>query len=228
MIQDQLKKAASIEALKYIKPGSIIGVGTGSTIMHFIYALSFIKDTIQGVVSTSLKTTSILEKIGIKVFELNEVKELSIYIDSADEINPKMQMIKGGGAALTQEKIVAANAKKFICILDESKQVKILGKFPLPIEIIPMSLNFVKREIIKKIGGIPKYRKNIVTDNGNIIIDIHNLKICKPISLEKSINLIPGVITVGLFSIRKADVAIIGTTFGIKKVTKDKIRGEGT
>lgn len=220
--QDKLKKAASMAALKYIKPGSIIGIGTGSTVMHFIYALSSIKNRIHGAVSTSLKTTSILQKIGIKVFDLNDVNEISVYIDSADEINPNMQMIKGGGAALTQEKIVAANAKKFICILDESKQVKILGKFPLPIEIIPMALNFIKREITKKFGGIPKHRENVITDNGNIIIDIYDLQILKPTILEKNINLIPGVLTVGLFSIRKADIALIGTTFGVKKITLKK------
>lgn len=220
--QDKLKKAASMEALKYIKPGSIIGIGTGSTVMHFIYALSSIKNRIHGAVSTSLKTTSILQKIGIKVFDLNDVNEISVYIDSADEINPNMQMIKGGGAALTQEKIVAANAKKFICILDESKQVKILGKFPLPIEIIPMALNFIKREITKKFGGIPKHRENVITDNGNIIIDIYDLQILKPTILEKNINLIPGVLTVGLFSIRKADIALIGTAFGVKKITLKK------
>lgn len=220
--QDKLKKEASIAALKYIKPGSIIGIGTGSTVMHFICALSSMKNKIHGAVSTSLKTTKMLKKIGIKVFDLNEVKELSLYIDSADEINTKMQMIKGGGAALTQEKIVAANSKKFICILDESKQVKILGKFPLPIEIIPMARNFVQREILKKVGGIPKYRKNTITDHGNIIIDIHNLKILKPTVVEKNINLIPGVLTVGLFSIRKADIAIVGTTYGVKQIKAKK------
>lgn len=214
--QEKLKKDASKEALKYIKPGSIVGIGTGSTVMHFINYLSLKKNMIKGAVSTSLQTTYILKKIGIKVFDLNEIKKrLSVYIDSADEINSRMEMIKGGGAALTKEKIVAANAKKFICILDESKKVDVLGKFPLPIEIIPMACNFIKHEILK-IGGYPKIRENIVTDNGNIIIDVHNLKILKPIVLEKKINSIPGIITVGLFAIRSADIAIVGTNLGVK------------
>lgn len=214
--KEKLKKIASKEALKYVEPGSIIGIGSGTTVMHFIKYLSKIKNKIKGAVSTSLKTTNFLNKIGIKVFDLNDIKKLSIYIDSADEINPNMEMIKGGGAALTKEKIVAANAKKFICIIDESKKVKILGKFPLPIEIIPMACNFIKRELLLKIGGLPKYRKNTITDNGNIIIDIYNLQIKEPITLEKKINLIPGVITVGLFAIRSADITIVGTNNGVE------------
>lgn len=218
--KEKLKKIASKEALKYVQPGSIIGIGSGTTVMYFINYLSKIKNKIKGAVSTSTKTTDFLNKIGIKVFDLNDVTNLSVYIDSADEINPNMEMIKGGGAALTKEKIVAANAKQFICIVDESKKVEVLGKFPLPIEIIPMARNFIKRELLFKIGGLPKYRENTITDNGNIIIDIYNLQIKKPIILEKKINLIPGVITVGLFAMRSADITIIGTNNGVKTLKK--------
>lgn len=219
--QEKLKKDASLEALKYIKKNSIIGVGTGSTIKYFIDFLSLIKDKIKGAVSTSYETKYFLKKIGIKTIELDKIKKnLSIYVDSADEINENMQMIKGGGAALTCEKIVAENADTFICIADETKQVKKLGKFPLPIEIIPMSCNFIKRKI-KEIGGSPKKRNNVITDHGNLIIDVYNLDIQDPIKLEKYINSIPGVVTVGLFAMRKADIAIIGTRKGVKKITKN-------
>lgn len=215
--QEKLKKEASLVALEYIKKNSIIGIGTGSTIKHFLNFLSLKKDKIKGAVSTSYSTSCILKKIGIKIFHLNKIKRLAVYIDSADEIDERMNMIKGGGAALTCEKIVAANAKKFICIVDQTKQVKKLGKFPLPIEIIPISYNFIKRKIIK-LGGFPK-KRNTITEHGNIIVDIHNLDIKIPLILENYINSLPGVVTVGLFAARKADVAIIATTKGIKKIT---------
>ncbi|QCI22263.1 ribose-5-phosphate isomerase RpiA [Buchnera aphidicola] len=218
---DKLKKKAAWAALDYIHPGAIIGVGTGTTIFYFIEALSTIKDIIYGAVSSSNTSTSLLQKQGIQVFNLKNFNSLTIYFDSADEINHQMQMIKGGGAALTREKIIAAMSKKFVCIVDKSKIVNVLGRFPLPIEIIPMALSYVSKEIIK-IGGQPKYRKNIITDNGNIIIDVYNLCIKDPISMEKKINSLPGVVTVGLFAKRRADIALIGTKSGIKVIRKMK------
>ncbi|MDI6935903.1 ribose-5-phosphate isomerase RpiA, partial [Serratia sp. Se-PFBMAAmG] len=179
MTQDELKKAVGWAALQYVQPGTIVGVGTGSTAAHFIDALGTMKDQIEGAVSSSEASTEKLKALGIPVFDLNNVDELSVYVDGADEINPQMQMIKGGGAALTREKIVAAVAKKFICIADASKEVDILGNFPLPVEVIPMARAFVARELVK-LGGQPEYRQNVVTDNGNIILDVHNLRILDP------------------------------------------------
>ncbi|KGT92040.1 ribose-5-phosphate isomerase RpiA [Enterobacter cancerogenus] len=218
MTQDELKKAVGWAALQYVQPGTIVGVGTGSTAAHFIDALGTMKDQIEGAVSSSEASTEKLKALGIPVFDLNNVDELSVYVDGADEINPQMQMIKGGGAALTREKIVAAVAKKFICIADASKEVDILGNFPLPVEVIPMARAFVARELVK-LGGQPEYRQNVVTDNGNIILDVHNLRILDPIALEKAINALPGVVTVGLFAARGADVALIGTAEGVKTIT---------
>lgn len=218
MTQDELKKAVGWAALQYVQPGTIVGVGTGSTAAHFIDALGTMKDQIEGAVSSSEASTEKLKSLGIPVFDLNNVDELSVYVDGADEINPQMQMIKGGGAALTREKIVAAVAKKFICIADASKEVDILGNFPLPVEVIPMARAFVARELVK-LGGQPEYRQNVVTDNGNIILDVHNLRILDPIALEKAINALPGVVTVGLFAARGADVALIGTADGVKTIT---------
>lgn len=218
MTQDELKKAVGWAALQYVQPGTIVGVGTGSTAAHFIDALGTMKDQIEGAVSSSEASTEKLKALGIPVFDLNNVDELSVYVDGADEINSQMQMIKGGGAALTREKIVAAVAKKFICIADASKEVDILGNFPLPVEVIPMARAFVARELVK-LGGQPEYRQNVVTDNGNIILDVHNLRILDPIALEKAINALPGVVTVGLFAARGADVALIGTADGVKTIT---------
>ncbi|CAL4322544.1 ribose-5-phosphate isomerase RpiA [Buchnera aphidicola] len=212
---DQLKKNAAFSVLDYISYNSIIGIGSGSTVLYFIKALSNIKKNIFGVVSSSNDTTIILKKYGIKVFDLNTIPSLMIYIDSADEINYDMQMIKGGGAALTKEKILASSARQFICIIDKSKKVNILGSFPLPLEVIPFSYSYICQEIIK-LGGIPKYRKGVVTDNGNIIIDVHNLNLNNPVMIEKYINSLSGVVTVGLFASRTADVALIGTYSGIK------------
>ncbi|WAI18638.1 MAG: ribose-5-phosphate isomerase RpiA [Buchnera aphidicola (Acyrthosiphon caraganae)] len=218
---NKLKKKAAWAALDYIYPGTIIGVGTGTTIVYFIEALSTIKNLIYGAVSSSNSSTLLLKKQGIEVFNLKSFSSLAIYVDSADEINHRMEMIKGGGGALTREKIIATMAKKFVCIIDKSKKVDILGKFPLPIEIIPMALSYIFQEMIK-IGGIPKYRKNVITDNGNIIIDVYNLSITDPVSMEKKINSLPGVVTVGLFAARSADVVLIGTQKGIKTIKKEK------
>ena len=219
MTQDELKKAVGWAALDYVTPGTIVGVGTGSTAAHFIDALGSIKHQIEGAVSSSEASTAKLKSLGIPVFDLNEIDTLSVYVDGADEINPQMQMIKGGGAALTREKIVSAVAKRFVCIADASKQVDVLGKFPLPVEVIPMARSYVARELVK-LGGLPEYRQNVLTDNGNIILDVHNLSIVDPCALERAINALPGVVTVGLFAARGADVALIGTADGVKTITK--------
>jgi len=219
MTQDELKKAVGWAALEYVKPGTIVGVGTGSTAAHFIDALGSIKQQIDGAVSSSEDSTRKLKSLGIPVFDLNEVDSLSVYVDGADEINGLMQMIKGGGGALTREKIIAAVADKFVCIADESKQVDVLGNFPLPVEVIPMARSYVARELVK-LGGLPEYRQHVVTDNGNVILDVHNLVILDPIALEKAINSLPGVVTVGLFAARAADIALIGTASGVKTIEK--------
>ncbi|WAI11603.1 MAG: ribose-5-phosphate isomerase RpiA [Buchnera aphidicola (Macrosiphum albifrons)] len=216
---NQLKEKAAWAALDYIHPGTIIGVGTGTTVSYFIEALSTIKNLIYGAVSSSNASTSLLKKQGIKVFNLKNFHSLTIYVDSADEINHCMQMIKGGGGALTREKIIATMAEKFICIIDKTKKVNVLGKFPLPVEIIPMALSYIFQEMVK-IGGIPKYRKNFITDNGNIIIDVYNLCIKDPLSMEKKINSLPGVVTVGIFASRSADIILVGTQNGIKTIKK--------
>jgi len=215
MTQDEMKKAAAIKALDYIKADTIVGVGTGSTVNHFIDALATIKDKIVGAVSSSEASTERLKSYGIEVFELNNVDSIDVYVDGADEINPHMHMIKGGGAALTREKIVAAVAKTFVCIADDSKQVPMLGSFPLPVEVIPMARSYVARELVK-LGGDPAYRQGVITDNGNVIIDVHNLKIMDPKALENSINAIAGVVTNGLFANRPANVLIIGSADGAK------------
>jgi len=176
MTQDELKKAAAWAALEFVNENTIVGVGTGSTVNHFIDALDTVKDTITGAVSSSEASTEKLKALGIEVFELNDVSSLDVYVDGADEINPHNEMIKGGGAALTREKIVSAVAKQFVCIVDESKEVTTLGAFPLPVEVIPMARSYVARELVK-LGGDPVYREGVVTDNGNVILDVHNLDI---------------------------------------------------
>lgn len=215
MTQDELKKAVGWAALEYVKPGTIVGVGTGSTAAHFIDALATMKDKIEGAVSSSEASTQKLKSLGIHVFDCNEVDSLDIYVDGADEFDHHRNMIKGGGAALTREKIVAAVAKTFICIADESKQVDLLGAFPLPVEVIPMARSYVARELVK-LGGQPEYRQNVITDNGNVILDVYNLKILDPIALENKINSIAGVVTVGLFANRGADIVLMGTSEGVK------------
>ncbi|WP_367681684.1 ribose-5-phosphate isomerase RpiA [Buchnera aphidicola] len=217
---NKIKKTVAWSALKYIYPGTVVGVGTGSTVSYFIEALSTIKHLIDGAVSSSLYSTKILRQFGIPIYDLNAINFLKTYVDGADEINPDMYMIKGGGAALTQEKIISSVADTFICIIDESKKVKTLGSFPLPVEVVPMAYSYVSNELIK-LGGIPKYRENVVTDHGNIIIDIHNLKINDPIAMESKINSLPGVVTVGLFTLRTADIVLVGTKFGVD-VIKNK------
>ncbi|AXV66041.1 MULTISPECIES: ribose-5-phosphate isomerase RpiA [Pseudoalteromonas] len=213
MTQDELKKAAAWAALEFVKENTIVGVGTGSTVNHFIDALDTVKDTLVGAVSSSEASTEKLKALGIEVFELNDVQSLDVYVDGADEINPHNEMIKGGGAALTREKIVSAVAKQFVCIVDESKEVETLGAFPLPVEVIPMARSYVARELVK-LGGDPVYRQGVVTDNGNIILDVHNLDISNAKELELTINQIVGVVTNGLFAHRGADKVIIGTKNG--------------
>jgi ribose 5-phosphate isomerase A len=217
MTQDDKKKAAAQAALKYIEDGAIVGVGTGSTVNYFIDALADVKDKIKGAVSSSDASTKRLEALGIEVFDLNSVDKFDIYVDGADEITKHKHMIKGGGAALTREKIVAAVGEKFICIIDDTKQVPILGKFPLPVEVIPMARSYVAREIVK-LGGDPDYRQGVITDNGNVILDVHNLTILNPVELERQLNAIVGVVTNGLFADRGADVVLVGTSDGVDTI----------
>lgn len=214
MEQNTLKKMAGEYAVKYItEDNMIIGVGTGSTVKYFIDALAAIKGRLQGVVSSSEQSTKLLKAYGIHVFDLNSVGVLDLYIDGADEINHDLVMIKGGGAALTREKIIAAAADKFICIADESKLVKVLGAFPLPVEVIPMARSLVARELVK-LGGTPVWREGVITDNGNWILDVHNLQIINPYELEQKINNLVGVVTNGLFAHRPANVLILAKSNG--------------
>ena len=210
MTQDELKRKTAEAAIEYIKGVSIVGVGTGSTVNHFIDCLAENKSAIEGAVSSSEMTSERLKKLGIPVLDLNSTGELDVYVDGADEINPHKQLIKGGGGALTREKIVAAASHKFICIADQSKQVDVLGKFPLPIEVIPMAQSYVAREMVK-LGGQPELRAGFTSDNGNPIIDVHNMDIINPLELEKTIKNIAGVVTVGIFAIHPADVVLIAT-----------------
>ena len=214
MTQDDMKKAAAIKALDYIKADTIVGVGTGSTVNFFIEELGKIKNNIEGAVSSSDASTKLLEALGIEVFALNDVSNISVYIDGADEVTEHKHMIKGGGAALTREKIVAGASTTFVCIVDDSKRVPVLGKFPLPVEVIPMARSFVARELVK-LGGDPEYRQGVVTDNGNVILDVHNLEILNPRELEQSINNIPGVVTNGIFALRGADIVLSATETGV-------------
>jgi len=217
MTQDEMKNAAAIKALEFIENDTIVGVGTGSTVNFFIDALASMKNEIAGAVSSSEESTKRLIAHGIEVFDLNSIDVLDVYIDGADEITKHMAMIKGGGAALTREKIVAAVAKKFICIADDSKQVDLLGGFPLPVEVIPMARSYVARELVK-LGGDPVYRQGVVTDNGNVILDVHNLEILDPKKLEEQINGLVGVVTNGLFAIRGADILVLGSANGIEVI----------
>ncbi|WP_395479767.1 ribose-5-phosphate isomerase RpiA [Candidatus Curculioniphilus buchneri] len=219
MTQDEIKKSVGWAALQYVQTSTIVGVGTGSTANHFIDALGSVKHQIKGAVSSSKVSSMKLKKLGIPLVDLNAVDMLDLYVDGADEINPYMHMIKGGGAALTHEKIIAAVARKFVCIVDASKLVDMLGNFPLPVEVVPTARSLVARELVR-LGSIPKYRQGIITENGNIILDAHNFKIVNPIELEAQINNIPGVVTVGLFARRGADIALIGSEHGIKIIQK--------
>ena len=208
MDQDALKKQVAEAALRFVPEGEVIGVGTGSTANFFIDGLASIKDRIKGAVASSDATAERLKGHGIPVLSLNDVDSLPVYVDGADEVNGHREMIKGGGA-LTREKIVAAVARQFVCIVDGSKQVKRLGRFPLPVEVIPMARSHVARKLVA-LGGQPEYREGFVTDNGNIILDVHNLDILNPIEMEEKINNIVGVVTNGLFAKRPADVVLVG------------------
>jgi ribose 5-phosphate isomerase A len=203
------KRQAGEAAIRYVEDGAIVGVGTGSTVAFFIDALADLRDRIQGAVSSSEQSTAHLKKLGIPVLDLNSVGPLHIYIDGADECDPHRRLIKGGGAALTREKIVAAASQKFVCIIDSSKQVDLLGKFPVPIEVIPMARSLIGREIVKR-GGQPVWRDGVVTDNGNWIIDVHGWQITDPAALESDLNQLAGIVTVGLFARRPADVVLVG------------------
>lgn len=218
MTQDELKKMVGYAAVEYIKQDMVVGVGTGSTVAYFIDSLAIQTHLIKGVVSSSVSSTDKLSALDIPILDSNDVDSVDIYIDGTDEFNPDLMMIKGRGAALTREKVIAAMAKQFIAIADKSKQVDILGEVPLPVEVIPMARAYVARQLVK-LGGLPKYRKNVVTDNGNIILDIYNLKIFDPIDLENKINAIAGVVTVGLFANRPADIILLATPTGVKKLT---------
>jgi len=220
MTQDELKQAVARAALAYVVEGEMVGVGTGSTARLFIEALAEMKGRIAGAVASSEDTRRRLEGHGIKVFELNDVASLPVYIDGADEINAELHMIKGGGGALTREKIVAAVAQKFICIVDASKFVEVLGAFPLPVEVIPMASAHVAREL-QKLGGTPLRRAGFVTDNGNLILDVRGLQILDPVDLETRINQIVGVVSNGLFACRPADVCLLGTSGGVRTLRAD-------
>jgi ribose 5-phosphate isomerase A len=217
MTLDDKKKAAAEAAIQYIEDDSIVGVGTGSTVNYFIDFLAEIKQRIEGAVSSSLASEERLKKHNIPVVNLNQVNDLPIYVDGADESTHNLHLIKGGGGALTREKIVCAVSKKFICIVDDSKVVDVLGKFPLPVEVIPMAQSYVAREIIK-LGGQPVLREGFTTDNGNIIIDIHNLRILDPMEMELSLNQITGVVTNGLFAQRPANILIVASSSGINTI----------
>ncbi len=208
--QNEHKRLAGEKAIDFVEDGMIVGVGTGSTVAYFIDALARVKDRIAGAVSSSEQSTQRLRAHGIEVMDLNASGTLSLYVDGADECDPHKRLIKGGGAALTREKIIAEASRKFVCIIDPVKQVPVLGKFPLPVEVIPMARSLVAREILAMTGGQPVWRDGVTTDNGNWILDVHNLSIVDPVGLERELNQIPGVVSVGLFARRPADVVIIG------------------
>ncbi|MEN8177139.1 MAG: ribose-5-phosphate isomerase RpiA [Pseudomonadota bacterium] len=216
MNADEMKKMAAKAALEYVD-GGIVGVGTGSTVNHFIDYLATIKNKIEGAVSSSEVSSERMKSHGITVMDLNAAGELDIYIDGADESDHNLSLIKGGGGALTREKIVAGASRKFVCIADGSKLVDVLGKFPLPVEVVPMARSHVARQLVK-LGGTPVWRENFITDNGNVILDVHNLEIMKPMEMEQQINNIAGVVTTGIFALRGADVLILGTEDGAKTV----------
>lgn len=218
MTQDEMKQAVARAAIEYVEVGTIIGIGTGSTANFFIDELAKIKNQIEGAVASSVASAERLEGHGIEVLDLNSVSDISVYVDGADESNKYLHLIKGGGGALTREKIVAAVSKKFVCIADETKLVDILGTFPLPVEVIPMARSYVAREIAK-LGGQPVLREGFSTDNGNVILDVHNLEIMEPVKLEETLNHITGVVTNGLFARRPADVLLLGTQDGVKTLT---------
>ena len=218
MNQLEMKKLAAQEALKFVQPDTIVGVGSGSTVNCFIEALGTMRDEIKGAVAASKASEELLRQQGIEVFSANDVSSLDIYVDGADEINPQKMMIKGGGAALTREKIVASLAKKFICIVDSSKLVDVFGStFPLPVEVIPMARSQVARKLVA-LGGSPEWREGVITDNGNVILDVHNFAIMNPIEMEKELNNVAGVVTNGIFALNAAHTVIVGTPEGAKVI----------
>jgi len=217
MNQDELKRLVGAAALQYVRPDSVIGVGTGSTVNCFIDSLISSGIRIEAAVSSSEATTKLLRAGGIEVMDLNQTGGLDVYIDGADEFDAHRRLIKGGGGALTREKIVAAASRKFVCIADLSKQVKVLGAFPLPLEVIPLARSLVARKMVA-LGGQPEWREGFVTDNGNWILDVHNLDLVDPVDMEKTINNLPGVVTCGLFAIRPADLVLIAAEDGIKQL----------
>ena len=221
MTQDELKALVGRAALDYVVPGSVVGVGTGSTVNHFIDALATMKDRIAGAVSSSVKSTERLQGHGITVLDAATVERLPVYIDGADEIDARGCMIKGGGAALTREKIVADLAERFVCIVDETKQVPVLGAFPLPVEVIPMAAAQVARRFAASFGGQATLRAGVVTDNGNHILDVRGLRIEDPFAMEAEVNQWPGVVTVGIFARHRARVCLLGTSSGVKTLTFD-------
>jgi len=207
MTQDEQKRRSAEAAMRYVEDGAVIGVGTGSTVNQFIPLLAKRKHDIEGAVSSSEASTALLKQHGIRVLDLNSTGDLPVYIDGADECDAHFRLIKGGGGALTREKIIAGASRKFVCLIDQSKRVELLGNFPLPIEVIPMARSFVARQIVK-LGGHPTLREGFTTDNGNLILDVHGLQIVHPEQLERDLNQVPGIVTVGLFALRKADVVI--------------------
>ncbi len=210
MSQNEAKRLAGEKAIEFVEDGMIVGVGTGSTVAFFIDALARIKHRIDGAVSSSDQSTQRLRAHGIEVLELNNTGDLALYVDGADECDPHKRLIKGGGAALTREKVIAEASAKFVCIIDAAKQVPVLGRFPLPVEVLPMARSLVARRILALTGGQPVWRDGVVTDNGNDVIDVHGLSIVDPVAMERELSLIPGVVTVGLFARRPADVVIVG------------------
>lgn len=206
--REALKKQSAQRALRYVEDGSVVGVGTGSTVKYFIEGLADFRDRIEGAVSSSEQSTALLRQVGIPMLDLNAAGTLPLYVDGADECDPHRRLIKGGGAALTREKIIAACSQRFVCVIDSAKQVDILGKFPLPVEVIPMARSYVARQLVA-LGGQPVWREGVTTDNGNAILDVHNLRIVDPVGTEKAINQIVGVVSVGLFAARPADLVIV-------------------
>jgi len=219
MNQDQMKQAAAKAAIAHVPHDGVLGVGSGSTANFFIAELAAIKHRIEGAVAASEATAKRLKDLGIRVLDLNGVNELPVYVDGADEVTRHLAMVKGGGGALTREKIVAAVARKFVCIADATKLVDVLGKFPLPVEVIPMARSYVARELVK-LGGHPEWRRDFVTDNGNLILDVHGLTILNPAELEGALNQITGVVTNGLFARRAADVLLLGRAEGVQTITR--------
>jgi ribose 5-phosphate isomerase A len=219
MTQDELKQAAARAAIAHVPTGGVIGVGTGSTANYFIDALAAVKHRIDGAVASSEATAQRLKAIGVDAVDLNSTIELEVYVDGADEIDYSLSMIKGGGGALTREKIVAAVARTFVCVADDSKLVATLGRFPLPVEVIPMARSYVARQLVK-LGGQPEWRQGFVTDNGNAILDVYNLQITQPAELESALNQITGIVTNGLFARRPADILLLGTPNGVTTHTR--------